>query len=78
MQADSPRTVPELIDALGGPTAVSRVIGKRASTVSEMKRSGSIDVKYWPALIAEAGTRGVIVTSDALMLMHAKPAEATT
>jgi hypothetical protein len=55
-------TIPELIDALGGPTAFAKFIGKGASTASEMKRSGRISVDYWPAVKAaakECGLRGI-------------------
>lgn len=51
---DSPRDVPELLDALGGNAAVAKIIGKGDSTVSEMRRGRSINVRYWPALIEAA------------------------
>jgi hypothetical protein len=51
---DTPSTVPELIDAFGGPTEFAKVIDKNPSTASEMKRSGSIRVNYWPAIVAAA------------------------
>jgi hypothetical protein len=60
--ADLPNDVPALIDALGGNAAVARIIGKGPSTVSEMRRSNSISVRYWPALIEaarELGVRGI-------------------
>jgi hypothetical protein len=79
MEATSPRTVAELIDALGGASAVARLIGKGQSTVGEMKRSGSIKVRYWPKIIAAARAAGPEldwVTSEALMLMHAPQREA--
>lgn len=66
------RTIPDLIDALGGPSGVGRIIGKGQSTVSEMKRSGKIKVRYWPAIIAAAREAGLDwVTSESLMRMHA-------
>jgi hypothetical protein len=48
------QNVGEIIDALGGSTAVARIIGKGPSTVSEMKRRGSVPVEYWPSLVAAA------------------------
>lgn len=64
-------TICSLIDALGGPTAFGHVIGKRASTASEMKRNGSIAVGYWPKIIAAAAERGIDgVTADLLMRLH--------
>lgn len=46
------KTIPEFIEALGGNAEISRRLGKRnTSTVSEMKRRGSIPNQYWPAFI---------------------------
>jgi hypothetical protein len=68
-------TVPELIDAFGGVTAFSRVIGKRPSTASEMKRNRSIHVDYWPRIIEAAAERGIEgVSAEFLMRLHAKEA----
>lgn len=61
-----------LIERLGGSAALGRVIGKGASTVSEMKRRGSIPVEYWPALRAEADRLGIEITYDRLVEMHQK------
>lgn len=57
--SDSITDVPTLIDAFGGNAAVAKIIGKGASTVSEMRRSQSIKVRYWPALIEAAKERGL-------------------
>jgi hypothetical protein len=54
-----PKTIPELIDAFGGTSKFGTVIGKGQSTASEMKRSGSIKVEYWPLIVAAAGKSGV-------------------
>lgn len=78
MNTDSPRTVSDLIDAFGGTGPFARIIDKGQSTASEMKRSGSIKPRYWPAIIAAARERGSEfdwVTSDSLMLMHAPQTE---
>jgi hypothetical protein len=70
-------TVAEVITALGGPSAVARIIGKGQSTVGEMKRSGRIGVEYWPAIIEAAQAAGFDwVTSDELMRIHARRAQA--
>ena len=64
-------TVPELIDAFGGATEFAKVIDKIPSTASEMKRTGSIRVTYWPKIITAAAERGIKgVTPDTLMQMH--------
>lgn len=63
-------TVADIIGAFGGPTRFAGVIGRNPSTASEMKRSGSIPVRYWPAIIAsEVGKRHGI-TSDVLVRAH--------
>lgn len=73
--ADSTHTVASLIDAFGGPTAFGRVIGKNPSTASEMKRSGSISVDYWPKIVAAAAERAISgVTYETLTLMHTSAA----
>jgi hypothetical protein len=68
-------TVPQIISLLGGNTRVAAVIGKGASTVSEMKRSGSIPVRYWPALLEEARAQGVALDSDTLVAANTAPRE---
>jgi len=65
-------SVPELINAFGGPTQFGLVIGKRASTASEMKRNRSIPVDYWPRIIAAAAERGLELDASSLMEMHRK------
>jgi hypothetical protein len=66
------KTVPELIDQLGGPAQVSRDLGfPGPSTVSEMKRRGSIQVRHWPGFVELAKRKGILgVNNDALVAMH--------
>jgi len=73
-----PKTISELIDAFGGPTKFATdVIGKNPSTASEMKRTGSIRIPYWPKIIAAAAERRIKgVTPEALMKMHLDGVEA--
>ena len=64
-------TVPEIIDKLGGPTAVGRAINVGASTASEWKRTGRIPVRHWPALHQYATETGVDgLTYDVLVLAN--------
>lgn len=71
LAAMAPSAISELIDAFGGPTEFAKVIDKIPSTASEMKRSGSIRVSYWPKIIAAAAERRIKgVNSESLMLMH--------
>jgi hypothetical protein len=78
------KNVGEIFTALGGLTAVSRIIGRGVSTVSEMKRRGNIPVEYWPALVAAASDEAIAaadkrarfsLTND--MLVDAHIAKAT-
>ena len=64
------KTVSDIIEAFGGPTKFAGVIGKGPSTASEMKRSGSIPVRYWPAVIAEGQKIGLGIDSDVLVSAH--------
>lgn len=71
-QLRAPETVSELFDALGGNSAVAKIISKEPSTVSEMRRSGNIRVRYWPAIIKAAREARVSgVSSESLMRMCA-------
>jgi hypothetical protein len=66
-----PKSISELIDAFGGPTEFAKVIDKIPSTASEMKRTGSIRVTYWPKIIAAASERRIKgVSAETLMRMH--------
>lgn len=75
---ETPRTIPELIDAFGGCAAFGRkAIRKKPSTASEMKRSGSIRVRYWPSIIRaaqrlEEPIPGVTLESIARMHLNTK------
>ncbi|WP_336801456.1 carph-isopro domain-containing protein [Kaistia sp. MMO-174] len=64
-------TIGALIDAFGGNTKFASVIGKNASTASEMKRRESIPIDYWPAIIEAAADKGIPgVDADRLMRLH--------
>ncbi len=70
-------SVPDIIEAFGGPSAFARVIEKGPSTASEMKRNRSIPVEYWPKVIAAAAERGIGgITPENLMKIHAPSEEA--
>lgn len=72
-----PKSIPELIDAFGGASEFGRIIDKIPSTASEMKRSGSIRVRYWPKIIAAASERGIEgVSYESLVQMHILDEEA--
>ena len=78
---DAPKTIPALIDAFGGPTDFARAIGlKNPSTASEMKRSASIKVGYWPSIVDAAPAHHVPgVTLESIAKMHIdEPARAAS
>lgn len=50
--------VPDIIEALGGNAKLAEILGTNRSTVSEMRRRGSIPVEHWPAMILAAKKLG--------------------
>lgn len=72
-------SVADVIEALGGPTALATSMGfKHPSTVSEMKRSGSIPGRYWRQIVDIAKAAGVKwITTDVLAEMHSAPPKRT-
>lgn len=76
-EIDSPKTVDDVFEAFGGPSAFSRVLElKGSSTGSEMKRRGRISVGLWPRIIQLASERNIDwLTYECLALMHARKAQ---
>lgn len=66
------RSVPCLIDALGGSSKVTELLGLRApTTVASWKSRQSIPPDYWPRIIDAARQCGLEgVTSDKLLELH--------
>ncbi|OAH18023.1 hypothetical protein AX289_29965 [Methylorubrum populi] len=66
-------TVADIFAALGGPSAVARILGVRQSTASEMKRRNSIPPEYWVRLVGAAQAQGVDGLSfERLAIVHAE------
>lgn len=64
--------VTNIINAFGGTSAFARAIGTGQSTVSEMKRRGSIPAEYWVFLVRAADDVGIAnVTYENLARIHA-------
>jgi hypothetical protein len=64
-------SVTTIFEVLGGPTKAARLLDVGISTASEMKRRGSIPVKYWPKLVkADVG-----ITYDQLVAAHLEAAQ---
>lgn len=49
--------IEHIFTALGGTSAVARILSVGQSTASEMRRRRSIQVKYWRPLVAAAEER---------------------
>jgi hypothetical protein len=67
------KTIPEIIDAIGGPFAFARLLKIKNSTATEIKRREVLAVKYWPVVVRhckENKIRGV--SNDVLVLLHQK------
>ena len=66
-------SVPEIIEAFGGNTAFGKIIGKRASTASEMKRAKSIPSRYWVRIVDVARARRIPgITFGKLAELHSR------
>lgn len=63
-------SVADIFETFGGPAALGRIIGKRASTASEMKRRRSIPTKYWIAIIEEGKNQGLDITEAVILAAH--------
>jgi hypothetical protein len=59
-----------IIDDLGGPTRIARGLDVYPTLVSEWKRTDSIPVKHWPALIDYAKAQDFALSADALVAAH--------
>lgn len=67
------RTATQIINALGGNAIVARRIGRTPSAVSEMKRRGTIPVRYWSEIASLAGESGLKgITVQKLATLHAQ------
>lgn len=70
------QNVGDIFTLMGGTGAVARILDIKHSTASEMRRRGSIPVRYWPALIEGAAAIGADLDSDILVKAHVAPASA--
>lgn len=59
MQCCGMQTVPQIIEALGGPSAVARDLGQKVPTVSAWKHRGKVPARYWPDLVSLARQKAV-------------------
>lgn len=64
------KCVSEIFDEIGGSGQMARALDVKPSAASEMKRRGSIPVRYWPQLVEACRARGVDVTYEQLVNLH--------
>ena len=53
------KDIEAIFDAIGGSGKMAEALGIKPSAASEMKRRGSIPVRYWPKLIAICQNRSI-------------------
>jgi hypothetical protein len=64
--------IAQIVKALGGTGAVSRLCGTSLSVVSMWKRRGTIPAEYWQKLVSDPGARNAGVDYELLARLHAK------
>ena len=69
-------TVDDIFSELGGTGAVATMLEVNHSTASEMRRRGTIPVKYWPKLTSGAAAAGKKLSNDDLVRAHTEKAPA--
>jgi hypothetical protein len=66
-------TVPEIVDAFGGPTKFGRACGFHKHPGArgwDIRKRESIPVEYWPNVLREGKRLGLGITSDVLVAAH--------
>lgn len=66
-------SVPDIIAALGGPTAFGAICGfskNQGARGSDMRQRESIPVVYWPRIVEAAQARGLPIDNDVLVRVH--------
>jgi hypothetical protein len=72
-----PTTVAELMTALGGAETFAREVGmKRSEHARTMRRRGTINERWWDAVVLAASRRGVVgITHSVLARINERHAE---
>jgi len=66
-------TVEDVFLAFDGTANFADALSLGLSTASEMRRRGSIPVRYWPRLVDEAQKRSIpSITYDRLVAIHSE------
>jgi len=72
------QSVPEIIEKLGGATALADHLGiKATTTVASWKDRKSIPIEHWPKLLEVASSQGLDLDYERLVHLHASPAACT-
>ena len=69
------QTIPDIIDGLGGPSALARDLGHPIATVTAWKHRGRIPDCYWDDLIAVAKARRIKLTLESIMAANRRKRE---
>lgn len=65
------RTVPDVIERLGGNAEVARFLGWNPSRVSEIKRRGQMKAQDFRSIVKMAEAKGITeITADLLADLH--------
>ena len=64
------KNIPDIIERLGGPSALALHLGKPITTVASWKDRKSIPVEYWPAMVVTASKRGIKLDYERLVNLH--------
>ncbi len=66
-------SIVQLFDLLGGTGKAARALAVGQTTASEMKRRGTIPVRYWDRLIGVEDNDGHLITLEDLHRLHREP-----
>jgi hypothetical protein len=68
--------IPNIIQCLGGATALAEQLGIPMTTVASWKQRQSIPVEHWPRLLEIATSQGIDLSYEQLVHIHtAAPAD---
>lgn len=70
-------SIDDVIEALGGTSAVARMIGRRPPLVSNWRSRGNIPAEWWSIIVDTEAARTAGVTTDVLSRLASRdPVEA--
>ena len=68
--------IPDIVEGLGGATALAEHLGMAMTTVASWKARHSIPVEHWPKLLEIATSQGIDLSYEQLVHIHtAAPAD---